>query len=192
MGNPFVHIELSTGDLPAAKRFYRSLFDWKLEDTTMEGGTYTTVDVGRGTGGGMQAKMSSDQATGWMPYVQVDDVKRTLNKARRLGAEIVFDFADMGSIGTIGILKDPTGALLGVWAPPKKPSVTRRAKAAGKKAAAKTARAAKKVTVKASKTAGTVAVTATKKVGKVAGKVVRGTSRAAATAKKSVRRARKT
>ena len=58
MGNPFVHIELSTSDLAAAKRFYRSLFDWKLEDMTMEGGTYTTVSVGKGTGGGMQAKMS--------------------------------------------------------------------------------------------------------------------------------------
>ena len=30
MGNPFAHIELTTGDLGAAKKFYKKLFDWKL------------------------------------------------------------------------------------------------------------------------------------------------------------------
>ena len=30
MGNPFVHVELNTTDLGAAKTFYQALFDWKL------------------------------------------------------------------------------------------------------------------------------------------------------------------
>ena len=32
MANPFVHVELATGDLDKAKEFYRKLFDWKLDD----------------------------------------------------------------------------------------------------------------------------------------------------------------
>ena len=53
MANPFVHVELSTNDLPKARAFYSQLFDWKLEDMSMDNGTYTLINVGEGTGGGM-------------------------------------------------------------------------------------------------------------------------------------------
>jgi len=50
MANPFVHIELQTGDLARAKAFYSQLFDWKLEDLAApEGGIpYTLINVGAG------------------------------------------------------------------------------------------------------------------------------------------------
>jgi hypothetical protein len=32
MGNPFVHLDLTTGDVAAAKAFYGAIFDWKFED----------------------------------------------------------------------------------------------------------------------------------------------------------------
>ena len=53
MGNPFVHVELMTGDVEKAKAFYGALFDWQLED--VPGMNYTIVRVGEGTGGGMMA-----------------------------------------------------------------------------------------------------------------------------------------
>ena len=54
MANPFVHVELATTDLDKAKSFYRSLFDWQLQDMEMGGGmSYTMIGVGEGTGGGM-------------------------------------------------------------------------------------------------------------------------------------------
>lgn len=43
MANPFVHVELSTTDLGAAKKFYQALFDWKLEDVDMGGGSHYTI-----------------------------------------------------------------------------------------------------------------------------------------------------
>ena len=70
MPNPFAHIELTTADLPAAQKFYSKVFAWKLRD--MPGMNYTMIDVGGGTGGGMQAKPMPEAPTGWMPYVQVD------------------------------------------------------------------------------------------------------------------------
>ena len=36
MANPFVHVELHTRDLAAAKRFYSALFGWQLQDMPME------------------------------------------------------------------------------------------------------------------------------------------------------------
>src|SRR5258708_32465220 len=47
MGNPFVQGELSSTDLAKAKPFYKSMFDWKLEDVEMGGGmTYTLTSAG--------------------------------------------------------------------------------------------------------------------------------------------------
>jgi predicted enzyme related to lactoylglutathione lyase len=53
MANPFVHVELHTSDLARARQFYTALFGWKLEDMSMPEGTYTMINVGGGTGGGM-------------------------------------------------------------------------------------------------------------------------------------------
>jgi predicted enzyme related to lactoylglutathione lyase len=53
MANPFVHVELISGDVDKAKAFFGALFDWKLED--VPGMNYTNVQVGEGTGGGMMA-----------------------------------------------------------------------------------------------------------------------------------------
>ncbi len=33
MGNAFCHIELSLDDTGKAKKFYKSLFDWKITDS---------------------------------------------------------------------------------------------------------------------------------------------------------------
>ena len=43
MANTFVHSELNTIDAGKAKDFYGKLFEWKLEDVPMGGGTYTVM-----------------------------------------------------------------------------------------------------------------------------------------------------
>jgi uncharacterized protein len=118
MPNPFAHVELNTDDVTKAKRFYKSLFQWKL---SAMGPDYTMIDVGKGgTGGGMQRKGILGSPTLWLPYVQVDDVEKTIAKARKLGADIQLESLDIEEMGTIGVFIDPTGAPLGVWALPKK------------------------------------------------------------------------
>ena len=144
MANAFVHIELNTGNLPAAKKFYKAVFDWKLKD--MPEMEYTTIDVGDGVGGGMQEKMEGSPTT-WVPYVMVDDVKRSLAKAAKAGANVVVGHMPIGEMGAIGVFVDPTGAALGVWEMAKKQAPAKKAapkKAAPKKAAPKKAAAKKK------------------------------------------------
>jgi predicted enzyme related to lactoylglutathione lyase len=122
MGNPFVHIELNTTDLSKAKKFYKAIFDWKLEDMPMGPGmTYTMLDVGKGTGGGMLKKPMPDAPTQWLPYVEVDSVEKTIAKAKKAGAQIYVDYMEIGEgMGAFGIFGDPTGAALGVWETTKK------------------------------------------------------------------------
>lgn len=117
MANPFVHVELHTRDLPAAKEFYTRLFDWKLEDEPMPGGegVYSMIQVGTGTGGGMCACPDSETAPGWMAYVGVDDIKASTALARELGARIVVDSMAVGEFGWMSVFVDPAGATLAMW-----------------------------------------------------------------------------
>jgi uncharacterized protein len=127
MGNPFVHIELATDDVGQAKKFYKSLFKWKLPPW---GEGYTGVDVGKGTGGGMMQKHVPQQPTMWLPYVEVDSVKKTVAKAKKLGASVQVEFMEIGKMGAFGVFTDPTGAAIGVWESAKK---RKAAKKKGKK-----------------------------------------------------------
>jgi uncharacterized protein len=140
MPNPFAHLELTTDPekLDAAKKFYSKVFGWKLTD--LPGMGYTMIDVGGGTGGGMQAKPNEMAPTGWMPYVHVESVKTMVAKATKAGATAVLPFQEIGDMGAIGVLADPNGAMIGVWEQGKaQPAAVEAKPAAAKKSAKKTA-----------------------------------------------------
>lgn len=117
MANPFVHIELQTGDVAKAKEFYSKLFDWKLENLPMPGGsgTYTMINVGEGTGGGMMTSPAPGVPPHWLAYIGVDDVAASTAKAKSLGATVVHDIMEVGNHGWMSIIVDPTGATFALW-----------------------------------------------------------------------------
>lgn len=116
MANPFVHVELSTTDPAKAKAFYTQLFDWKLEDMPMGPGmTYTMVNPGAGTGGGLMQQMAPGAPSAWLAYVEVSDVKAATAKAASLGAAVVKDITEVPGMGWFSVIVDPTGAALGLW-----------------------------------------------------------------------------
>jgi predicted enzyme related to lactoylglutathione lyase len=118
MANPFVHVELNTGDVGKAKAFYGMLFGWTLEEIPMgPGATYTMIRPGEGTGGGIQKNTLPKAQPAWLAYVRVDDVKAATAKARMLGARIVQDVTDVPGMGAFSVIVDPTGASLGLWEP---------------------------------------------------------------------------
>jgi len=116
MANPFVHIELNTSDLPKARSFYGELLDWELKDVDMgPTGTYTTISVGDGTGGGMMMHPMEGAPSLWIPYILVTDVAGATAKARKLGGEIIKDSIAVPNMGAFSIITDPTGATFGLW-----------------------------------------------------------------------------
>ena len=118
MANPFVHVELQTNDVAQAKQFYSKLFGWKLEDVPMPGGgSYTLIDVGGGTGGGMMQSPMPGVPPHWLAYVGVDDVQASTKKAKELGAKVLVEATEVGSYGTMSVVTDPTGAALAMWQP---------------------------------------------------------------------------
>ncbi|MGH6611525.1 MAG: VOC family protein [Burkholderiaceae bacterium] len=116
MPNPFVHVELNSTDPAKSKEFYGTLFNWQMQDMPMpEIGTYTLINVGEGTGGGMMKQLMPGAPSAWMAYVNVDDVKAATQKASSLGATVCKDVTEVPNMGWFSIITDPTGAMLGLW-----------------------------------------------------------------------------
>jgi predicted enzyme related to lactoylglutathione lyase len=113
MPNPFVHVELNTPDPEKAKAFYSKLFQWQLEDMVnpaVPSGPYTMIKVGTGTGGGIMKQIPGGPS-GWLAYVEVDDIHAATQKAKSLGGKIMKD----AGMGWFSFIQDPTGAVLGLW-----------------------------------------------------------------------------
>ena len=82
------HVELNATDIVKAKTFYSKLFSWKLDDVPMDGGSYTMIRVGEGTGGGMMKQMVPGAPSAWLAFVQVEDIAAATQKAKSLGATV--------------------------------------------------------------------------------------------------------
>jgi len=117
MANPFVHVELNTTDVAKAKNFYGKLFGWKLEDVEMEGGAYTMIKVGEGTGGGIIKHPVPGAPSAWLAYVLVDDIGAATQKAKSLGAKVMKDVTEVKGVGSFSVIVDPTGAAVALWQP---------------------------------------------------------------------------
>ena len=115
MPNAFVHVELNTTDVEKAKAFYGKLFEWTLEDVPMGDSNYTLIKVGKGTGGGMMKHPMEGAPSTWLPYVLVDDIVAATAKAKSLGATVVQDVMEVMGEGSLSVIIDPTGAVLGLW-----------------------------------------------------------------------------
>ncbi len=117
MANPFVHVELNTPEPQKAQSFYSELFQWQLEDVpnpTVPTGTYTMIKVGKGTAGGIM-KQVPNGPSGWLAYVEVDDIRAATKKAKSLGGEVMKDVTEVAGMGWLSFIRDPTGAVLGLW-----------------------------------------------------------------------------
>jgi len=107
MGNVVNYFEVGTPDADATGSFYGTLFDWQIGDS----GDYRTVD---GDKGGVWDSSNTGGGSWAIFYVQVEDVKATIEKASGLGAKVVVPFTDNGPL-EFAHLQDPHGNRFGVW-----------------------------------------------------------------------------
>jgi hypothetical protein len=115
----FVWDELMTSDIEGAKRFYGEVVGWETEDMDMgEGLVYTMFKTGDAQrGGGMPIPEGVEAPPAWMTYIGTEDVDTTWAKAESLGAEAIRTPFDVLTVGRLAIFKDPTGAVIGIFAP---------------------------------------------------------------------------
>jgi predicted enzyme related to lactoylglutathione lyase len=113
---PVVHLELHTANLPRACSFYTRLFGWQAETVTLPSGSYLSLGLGNGSGleGGVVERETKHAL--WLPYVEVDDITATVDRARELGASVPLE-AREGPVGWRSIVESPAGAAIALWQP---------------------------------------------------------------------------
>ncbi|MBF6240342.1 VOC family protein [Nocardia otitidiscaviarum] len=118
VGDP-VWIDLFTADPDVSIAFYGDLFGWTAERAGEEFGGYITFRKdGKAVAGGMGKTEDGIQGPDqWTVYLRSDDARATAEQAVREGGSIVVPALDVGELGTMAILGDPSGAGIGVWQP---------------------------------------------------------------------------
>jgi predicted enzyme related to lactoylglutathione lyase len=104
--------ELMTTDLEGAREFYKGLFDWNLKVSP----EYTEIHVGEKPAGGLMQQPVPGSPSSWTPYLMVESVDATVDKAKSLGAQVYVQH-DIPNVGRFAYLGDPQGAVFAVFTP---------------------------------------------------------------------------
>jgi hypothetical protein len=116
----FVWIELATSDQSAAKNFYTSLFGWTVNDMPMGPGEFYSIFQLQGRDVAASYTLRPDQTAqgvppNWLLYVSVDNADASTKRASELGGTVLMPAFDVGEMGRMAVIKDPTGAVFAVW-----------------------------------------------------------------------------
>jgi uncharacterized protein len=110
--------ELATSNVKAAKDFYTKVFGWKFTDHDMGDTTYSMIKLNDKDFGGIWAIPKDKEKQippHWMAYILVENLDKSLEKAKSHGATIMKPAANAGDFGRFAIITDPTGAHIALW-----------------------------------------------------------------------------
>lgn len=112
--NVVVHLELRTSNPAASCRFLSEALGWRAENVRVGDGSYVALDLGRLLDGGVaEDDLGRD---GWLPYVEVCDIRRMTERARAAGASVILSPRE-GPVGWRSVLAMPTGSDIALWQP---------------------------------------------------------------------------
>jgi hypothetical protein len=114
MPGTVVHLELHTPNLARACAFYSELLGWLPERVLRGGGCYHALDLGAGVGGGLVECGTSREL--WLPYVDVDSVAATTERARAIGARVILEPRE-GPAGWRSVVASPDCGEVALWQP---------------------------------------------------------------------------
>jgi len=112
-GTP-VWYELSTTDVDAADRFYRTVIGWTIADSGMAGLDYRIANVGDAMVAGMMVPPVEGVPPWWAIYVAVEDCDRAAAAITAAGGQVHVPPTDIPGVGRFAIVSDPQGAAFGL------------------------------------------------------------------------------
>jgi uncharacterized protein len=112
-----IWVDVMSTDVDATRRFYGELFGWTSEDPNPEmGGYFNFRKDGVLIAGGMSAP-SAEGPNAWSIYLATDDADKTIELATANGAQVIVPATAVADLGTMGVVTDPSGAVIGFWQP---------------------------------------------------------------------------
>jgi hypothetical protein len=112
--------ELWSPNAETAVTFYESTFGYSLDSMDMGGSTYHVLKTGEVPRGGIMTSPVEGVPPNWLPYVQVDDTDAAIDRCGKLGGAVMAEAQDVPGVGRFAIVKDPTGAAIGIIKPEAK------------------------------------------------------------------------
>jgi predicted enzyme related to lactoylglutathione lyase len=109
-----VHLELHTSDQVRASAFYAQLLHWRPQMVRAAAGSYLDFDMGGQLGGGVV-----ECGTGrpvWLPYVDVDRIDRSTERALQLGAVVLLEPRE-GPFGWRSVVSSTHAGEIALWEP---------------------------------------------------------------------------
>ena len=111
-------LEVFTHEPDRAAEFYSALFGWEVQDSGPDFGNYRTFHLGgRLIAGCMTNTMPPEVPNVWFTYFSTPDAAATVAAARAVGSDIQVEPEAIGDMGTMAVLSDTAGAMIGLWQP---------------------------------------------------------------------------
>jgi predicted enzyme related to lactoylglutathione lyase len=115
--NTFCWNELASSDPAASVAFYNAIGGFTSKAMEMPTGAYHVLESGGQPRAGVMAKMMPEQPHAWLPYVQVANADKTVDKAKKLGGTVIVPPTDVPNVGRFSILTDSLGGAIGILQP---------------------------------------------------------------------------
>lgn len=103
------------------KDFYCEVFGWTVNEFPMQDekgkySDYAMIDKsGEGIGGVCHKRgVNKDFPPQWVVYFTVEDINKSIDTCKRLGGTVIKDSKNENGDITYALLKDPSGAIVGV------------------------------------------------------------------------------
>jgi predicted enzyme related to lactoylglutathione lyase len=117
MANKLTHFEIGTRDIEKAKKFYTSIFDWKVDVDPKT--NYGMIDTGEDPSGGL-FQSPPEIPLGVTSYILVDSIEKTLEKVQGEGGKVIKPKEEIPEMGWFALFMDPEDNVLGIYEALKK------------------------------------------------------------------------
>jgi predicted enzyme related to lactoylglutathione lyase len=109
--------DLMTSDTEGSRAFYGQLFGWTAEDPNPEFAGYFNFRKDGALVAGCFTRQPGTPMDVWSVYLATDDAKRTVEATAGNGGQVLIDAMAVGELGTMAVLSDSGGAVIGLWQP---------------------------------------------------------------------------
>ncbi|SER34464.1 VOC family protein [Microlunatus flavus] len=109
-------VDLFTSDPERSQAFYAALLGWEFADQGEAYGGYTLATKdGQNVAGLMRNSGDSGTPDTWSTYLATADVEASVARATEAGATVLAPPLAVGRLGSMAVLVDPAGAVVGLW-----------------------------------------------------------------------------
>lgn len=104
------------GDVEGAKRFYAEVLGWTFGEEAERFGSYTQAYVdGKAVAGILPHRPGQDATSQWCLHLASADAGAAAARVREHGGTVVVEPTGFGDLGTMAVVREPGGAVFGLW-----------------------------------------------------------------------------